>query len=129
MNDSTVGTGVGAFDYAAGWETSTGSTTKSGGDDHYSGVGGTVATLRFSGTGVTLVGSRAPWHGRAAVSIDGGPERVVDYYSATRQDQVRVFTSPVLARGEHVLKVRVLGTRSATSTGDVVTIDRADVSS
>ena len=129
VNDSTVGTGVGAFVYAAGWETSTGSTTKSGGDDHYSEVSGTVATLRFSGTGVTLVGSRAPWHGRAAVSIDGGPERVVDYYSATRRDQVRVFTSPVLARGEHVLKVRVLGTRSATSTGDVVTIDRADVSS
>ncbi len=129
VNNSVVGTGLGALSYSTGWQLSTGSTTKHAGDDHFSRTAGNAVSMRFSGTGVTLLGARAPWHGQAAVSIDGGPEKVVEYYAPTRRDKVPLFTSPVLPAGQHVLKVRVLSTRNGYSTGNTVTVDRVDVTS
>ena len=129
VNDAVLGTGLGAFSYSAGWQVATGSTTKFGGDDHYSSAAGAAVTLRFSGTSVSVIGSRAPWHGQAAISIDGGPERVVDWFGATRQDKVSMFRSAALPQGEHVLKIRVLGSHNAYSSGDTVTVDRVSITS
>lgn len=112
--------------YAGPWATST-DTSRYGGSDHYASAAGASASLRFTGTGVSLTGATAPWHGRSAVSIDGGPSTVVDLYSSTRIDSVRYFTSPVLSNGSHTLTLSVLGTRSAASGGTTVTLDRLDV--
>lgn len=96
-------------------------------DNHWSAAANTFYQVPFTGTQVRLYGARAPWHGIAAVSIDGGPETTVDTYAASRADGVLLWTSPVLAAGAHTLKVRVTGTKHANSTHTYVTADRVDV--
>ncbi|HMA46061.1 MAG TPA: hypothetical protein VKP11_02465, partial [Frankiaceae bacterium] len=72
VDDAAVGTGPNQFSYAGEWQTSAGA-GKYAGSDHYSATAGATATVRFTGTGITLYGAKAPWHGTATVSVDGGP--------------------------------------------------------
>jgi hypothetical protein len=126
LNDSSVGTAPGQFSYGGSWKSSTG-TAKFRGDDHYSSKRGNTYTVRFSGTRATLYAATAPWHGKAGLSVDGGPETTIDLYASEKADQVALFTTPVLAAGSHTLRVRVLGTRNVASSGNYVTADRVDV--
>jgi len=123
VNDSVTGTGLNEFEYVGNWSVGTGA-DKYEGDDHYSSTTDDYFQVRFDGTQIALYGAQAAWHGIAAVSIDGGPETEVDYYSSTRQDDVLLWTSDTLAAGEHTLKVRVTGTHNASSSGNTVTADR-----
>lgn len=68
-------------------------------DNSWSGTTNSYYQVRFNGTKIDLYGPRAPNHGIAAVSIDGGPETLVDFYSASRLDNILVWRSPVLASG------------------------------
>jgi lysophospholipase L1-like esterase len=97
------------------------------GDNHWSGVSGASYQVLFSGTQAHLYGAKAPWHGIAAVSVDGGAETTVDTYAATRADDVWLWSSPVLAAGPHSLKVRVTGQKNASSSGTYVVADRVDI--
>ena len=97
------------------------------GDNHWSNVASASYQVPFSGTQVKLYGARAPAHGIAAVSIDGGAETNVDTYAATRADGVLLWSSPVLAAGTHSMKVRVTGMKNVSSTNTYITADRADV--
>jgi hexosaminidase len=54
-------------------------------------------------------------------------ETMIDLYSTVKADQVGLFTSGLLAAGNHTLKVRALGTRNASSSGTYITADRVDV--
>lgn len=63
-------------------------------------------------------------HGLAAVSVDGGRETVVDYYSAVRAEAQVVYRSRLLAPGDHMLTLRVLGQRSPAASGTTVSLDR-----
>jgi hypothetical protein len=128
LNDGSVGTGVGQFSYNGSWLSSTGS-GKYLDQDHYANATGSSYTVRFSGTKAKLYASTAPWHGKAGVSLDGGPETTIDLYSAAKADQVPLYTSPTVTKGTHTLTVRALGTRNASSTGTYVTADRVDVTS
>jgi hypothetical protein len=96
-------------------------------DNHWSNVPGASYQVPFSGTQAHLYGARAPWHGIAAVSIDGGPETNVDTYAASRADGVWLWSSPVLAAGPHTLKVRVTGQKNASASGTYVVSDRVDI--
>ncbi|HEY8876862.1 MAG TPA: GDSL-type esterase/lipase family protein [Roseateles sp.] len=96
-------------------------------DNHWSSVTNASYQLPFTGTQVKLYGAQAPAHGIAAVSVDGGAETFVDAYSATRKDDVLLWTSPVLPAGTHTLKVRNTGARNANATGNFVVGDRVDV--
>ncbi|HJV69226.1 GDSL-type esterase/lipase family protein [Ideonella sp.] len=96
-------------------------------DNHWSNMPGASYQVPFSGTQVHLYGARAPWHGIAAVSIDGGPETNVDTYAASRADGVWLWSSPVLAAGPHTLKVRVTGQKNASASGTYVVADRVDI--
>jgi hypothetical protein len=127
INDNTTGSGANQFQYTGVWSSAAGDPLKYQGDDHYSNVSGSVARIGVTGTRIVLYGAKAPWHGIAAVSIDGGTPTMVDYYASTRQDGVAVYTSPPLTRGGHVLTVSVSGTRSAASTDTVVTVDQVSV--
>lgn len=79
---------------------------------------------------LTFVGIRVSWtaekkntHGIVAVSLDGGPEQMIDLYSAT-QDLTSVYTSPsTLEQGTHTLKIRVTGTKNSSSTGFYIVHD------
>ncbi|TMD46314.1 MAG: hypothetical protein E6I93_15385 [Chloroflexi bacterium] len=78
-----------------------------------------TATLIFSGTQIKFYGVTASWHGIGAVSIDGGAETNVDFYSVNKTGDVLLWTSPVLANGIHTFKLRVTGT--------IIVIDRVDI--
>lgn len=115
-----------AFSYAGTWNTSAGGGTFRS-QDRFTATPGNSYTLRFTGTQVALFASKDPRHGIAAVSVNGGAERFIDLYSATRADQVKVFTSRVLPRGTHTVRVRVTGWQNAKSGGSIVNADRMDV--
>jgi endoglucanase len=114
------------FTYAGTWRTSTGS-AKYQGDDHHSDVSGSTFSITFTGTSLALYSSRAPYHGIAAVSVDGGPESDVDLYDATRVDQALVFTTTTLANATHTVRVRVTGRKNPASSESIVNADRVDI--
>jgi hypothetical protein len=126
LNDSATGTALNQFSYSGTWRNATGA-GKYENDDHYSNSANSAYSVRFSGTRAKLFVSTAPWHGKAAVSVDGGPETTIDLYSSGKEDQVGLYTTPLLPRGTHTLTVRVLGTRNPASAGRYVTADRVDV--
>jgi hypothetical protein len=125
VNDAVLGSAPDAFSYAGTWRTSTGSTTKYLGDDHWSYTTGSSYTFRFTGTQVALYGAKASSHGQATVSVDGGTSTTIDQYASTRQENVLVYRSPVLAAGSHTVKVTVKGTKNASSTNFTIAVDRA----
>ncbi|WP_395838719.1 Ig-like domain-containing protein [Archangium violaceum] len=126
LNDGVVGTGQEQFEYTGTWEAGTG-TGKFQSDDHFSNTTGSSYVVRFSGTQAKLYGSVASHHGIASVSVDNGTAVDVDFYSATRQEQKLLWTSPVLSAGSHTLKVTVSGRKNASSSGYVITADRVDL--
>lgn len=117
------------FTYSSGWSRDATVSTKFQGDDHWSGTVGAVASYSFTGTQVAFFGSKASHHGLLGVSIDGGAETLVDQYSVTRADQVRMYTSPILLNGAHTITMRCAGQKNPTSSGTVVSVDRLDVTS
>lgn len=108
--------------WPSGWQTGAHSN-----DNHWSSVANAYYQVPFTGTQVKLFGGKAPSHGIAAVSVDGGPETLVDTYAAARADGVPLWSSPVLSAGSHTLKVRATGQKHASATNTFVTADRVDV--
>jgi endoglucanase len=114
------------FVYSGSWAVST-AAAKYLGDDHYSSTAGSSYTVSFRGTQVMLFAAVAPYHGIAAISLDGSSPLNVDLYSPTRVDQTLVYTSTVLASGTHTLTVTVTGRKNAASTDVILNADRADI--
>jgi lysophospholipase L1-like esterase len=96
-------------------------------DNRWSNVTNASYEVQFTGTQAHLYGGKAPWHGIAAVSVDGGPEVMVDTYGETRSDGAWLWSSAVLSPGPHKLKVRVTGMKNANATGSYITADRVDI--
>jgi lysophospholipase L1-like esterase len=96
-------------------------------DNRWSTVANASYQVPFNGTQVKLYGGKASSHGIAAVSVDGGAETFVDTYAAVRNDNTLLWSSPVLPAGDHTLRVRVTGSRNASSSNTFVTADRVDV--
>ncbi|WP_158852931.1 RICIN domain-containing protein [Saccharothrix deserti] len=124
---STVDDAASTVSYTGTWGHATSETGPYAGTNSYSDVTGDTATLNFVGTGVTLRAVTAPSHGIAAVSIDGGPETMVDQYSAVRTGDAPVWTSPRLASGSHTIRVRVTGTQRPAAGDNWVTVDRLEI--
>ena len=61
---------------------------------------GDVATVRFVGTRIRYYGATESNRGMMAVSIDGGPETIVDQYGVTRGKKM-FWQSEVLPSGHH----------------------------
>jgi len=101
-------------------------TTYTNGTYRYSRWAGTKMTYRFTGTGVTWIGPRAPFYGKADVYIDGVRRATVSQYGPLGW-RCPVWDSGTLARGTHTLEIRVLGTKVSESTGAVVVVDSFDV--
>jgi hypothetical protein len=126
VNDNTLGSAANQFEYVGAWSYGSQSGAYQS-DNHWSNASGAYYQVDFSGSQVDLYMGKAPSHGIAAVSIDGGPETMVDLYAAARADQSLVYTSPTLAAGAHTLKVRVTATRNPSSGGTFVIADRVDI--
>jgi hypothetical protein len=115
-----------AFRYTGTWRTSS-DPAKFQGDDHFSDAANDAYTVSFTGRQVKLYAATAPWHGKAAISVDGTAETTVDFYSPSRVDQALVYVSAPLTASPHTATVRVTGSKNTNSTGTVVTADRADI--
>ena len=84
---------------------------------------GAQASLRFSGTSLTLLTLRGPTRGQAEIVVDGRSVRTIDLYAPERGfASIRVASG--LAEGPHTARVVVLGTRHRASEGSGVAIDR-----
>lgn len=80
-------------------------------------------TTKFTGTKIEWVTERRFNHGIVAISIDNGPEAMVDQYAATESKQQVLFTSPTLTAGIHTIKLRVTGNKNAAATEPYIVHD------
>jgi len=105
-----------------------------GGSVFYSTTTNGTATFAFEGTGIAIVYAKWLNRGIAAVSVDGGPETLVDMYApgiagnlATVQTQQVTQIASGLTNGPHTVTIRVTGTRNPASTDNLINIDAYDV--
>jgi hypothetical protein len=80
-----------------------------GGRVHYTRSSGATAMVRFSGSGVALIGPKGPGRGRSAIYIDGHYVTTIDQ-TATSFVARRGLLVRSLAAGSHTLVVKALGT-------------------
>lgn len=129
INDTVTGTGLGQFNYSGAWSTDTTTAPNAyQANNHYTNASGAFYQVQFSGTQIKVYTQKGGDVGISGISIDGGAEALVDEYAANRQDQVLVYTSPVLTNGTHALKVRNTGTKNGASSGTYLIADRVDTS-
>jgi hypothetical protein len=85
---------------------------------------GAEATVTFEGTGFILVGPYLPTCGKAEVSLDGKPSKVVDCYpdEASRKGSESLYHAFGLAKGKHTVHVRVLGESIFDSKGTDIAV-------
>ncbi len=119
------GTGLNQIRYVGTWNLAQGgaSDPRYLNNDHYESNNNKndYFEVRFKGVKIDVFATVASHHGTGMASIDGGAETKVNYKATQRGEQVLVWSSPILANREHVLKIRVFG-------DGVVTADRFDVS-
>jgi hypothetical protein len=78
----------------------------------------------LGGSTVAWVSTTGPDRGMATVSVDGGAPTTVDLYSPTLRPATVVWQATGLGTATgHTIKVTVLSTRNAASTGNKVDID------
>jgi len=128
VDDRVTGTGPNQFNYTGAWQ----SCTNCGADlfagtNSWDNVAGDQVTVAFTGTQIRFYGVRDPRHGIGMVSIDGGPETTVDFYTATRQGNSLLWTSPTLPPGTHTFRLRVTGTANPSATNSWVVPDRVEI--
>ncbi|OPH50415.1 hypothetical protein BC351_07065 [Paenibacillus ferrarius] len=129
VNDNVTGAGADQFVYGPDWGYAASESGAFSGDNHYSNTSDAYALLYFTGSKVQLYGAKNNNQGIAAISIDDGPETLVDTYASSRSDQQLLFESKNLANQGHVLRIRLTGQKSASANNTFVSIDRADIQS
>ena len=127
IDDATIGTALGQFQYTGTWSIATG-TGKYQGGDHFTNTAGARLSLRFRGTAIALHAAKAPHHGIARLSIDGGGAVDVDLYAAARVEDASVFTRANLTNGDHVLVLEATGGGNPAAQGTTISVDRVVVS-
>src|SRR5262249_26938798 len=131
VDDSVQGTGQNQINYMGSSWSHLSPSSVSGTFDttvSYDNTTNDSATITFTGQQIRLYSNELNNLGIAAVSVDGGPETMVDLYSPNPLGDVLVYTSAALSAGTHTLKVRNTGTHDANSTGTFITIDRFNIS-
>jgi uncharacterized protein YjbI with pentapeptide repeats len=128
-DDWMRGTAANQFNFSGSWNTCRhcGNGSLYAGTRSQSKTSNDTMTFPFTGVKATLYGLKAPSHGIGAVSIDNGAETNIDFYNATLIGDQLLWTSPVLAAGNHTLKVRVTNTKSSSATDTYVVVDRVAV--
>ena len=125
VNDDETGTGLNQYEFVGSWMTGSNIYAYKG-DVTFSNTTNNYYQVRFEGTQIKLYSEKGTVMGIVAVSIDGGAETLVDLYAPAEEaaGNVLVYTSPLLAPGQHTLKVRVTGTKNASSGGTWHVADR-----
>ncbi|MEP6560296.1 MAG: hypothetical protein ABJD68_04360, partial [Nakamurella sp.] len=125
--DDSVTTGSNSFAYTGSSWTNCGNCNSAAyqGSYHYGYATADKVTFTFNGTQAKVYGFKEPAGGIATVSVDGGASVDVNYYAA-KQTLTNVYSSPVLASGQHKVTFTVSG-RKTSGTSPTINIDRADV--
>jgi hypothetical protein len=129
FNDTSTGTGQNQFEYVGTWNVTTGLAGNYLDDDHHSQATNDYYNFDFTGTQVKVYSQKSGMMGIIAYSIDGGAETNVDQYNSTTSYNTLVYTSPMLTNASHTLKVRVTGTKNASSTKYYAVADRVVITS
>jgi hypothetical protein len=131
INDNTTGTGDGQWDYGMGgnWFYYNGANISSAyqGDEHYAFTTNVTGTFRFTGTQVKIYTVKESAGGNIGYTLDANPEVILSNYSPMIMGNTLSFVSPVVANGPHTLVIRVVGTHEAASSGNAITVDKAEV--
>ncbi len=88
---------------------------------------GAVATLRFRGTGLSVVGRCSQEGGRADVYLDGEKAGEIDAYVVPRTHDNDYWHVTALKSGEHTLRIVTRADKDERSTGTQIGIERAIV--
>jgi hypothetical protein len=130
INDNTTGTGNNQWDYGmGGWFYYNGANISSAyqGDEHYAFTTNVTGTFRFNGTEVKIYTVRESAGGFIGYSLDGGPEVQLSNYSPTIAGNTFSYDSGVVMAGPHTLVIRVEGSHEPSSSGNAITVDKAEV--
>lgn len=102
----------------------------SGGGYVYSHWKDVALEAQVSGTSVSWIGPKQPNYGKAEVYVDGQYMETVDCYAprANATISTTLWKSPTLSPGAHVVRIKVLDERNASSTGSIVVVDRFESS-
>jgi hypothetical protein len=117
-----------AVSLSPGWTQSSDHGGWSGGAAVQSTVAKATVSFTFTGNSVRWLGARGRDMGKALVSVDGGPARVVDLF-ARPNDELRtpITTFYDLGEGQHTLTIEVTGEKNKEATAAIVVVDAFDV--
>jgi hypothetical protein len=125
---TTVDDNHSSVSYSSGW----GSYTANPGylnTEHYSETTGSVATFTFTGTQARYYGYKRNDLGYAEISVDDVIKASVDCYSSSAIYDTMLYETAVLASGTHTLKIKVAGTKNASSSGTEIICDAFEYTS
>ncbi len=127
IEDNEVGTGADQVSYTGNWLACGGCVPPTPNSSfRYSAVAGNTATIRFTGTQISVYGIREKHGGLTSISVDFGLSTTVDSYAPTSSVAL-LFTSSRLINGVHILQILNTGERNPASDGTVTAFDRAGV--
>ncbi|MCL9759646.1 endoglucanase [Frankia sp. AiPa1] len=127
IEDNVTGVGNDQVSYTGSWVTCGGCVPPTPNNTfRYSTVAGSTATIRFTGTQITIYGIREPHGGQMSISVDFGLATLVDTYAPT-SSVATLFTSRALIYGTHTLQILNTGQRNPASDSTVTAFDRAGV--
>ncbi len=98
-----------AVRYRGTWSTVTNAVHK-GGQAVQSSVRGSSASLTFTGTGFTWIGSRGPTRGQAKIYLDGRYVRTVNLYASQFGPSTSLYTAWFSNERSRTFKIVVVGT-------------------
>ncbi|CAN5432616.1 hypothetical protein BH20CHL6_BH20CHL6_11860 [soil metagenome] len=111
-----------AITYPGSW-TNASSSSFYGGALRHSSITGRSATFTCTGRDLAFVSTKAANRGRVEITLDGGTPQIVDLYRSSVAYRQIVWAAHFAGAVSHSVKVRVLGTRNAASTGNRVDLD------
>ena len=94
--------------FSAGWQAAK-SSTLSGGGMLYSTTPAASAAIKFTGTQIALIGSRAASYGDMVVKLDGTPAQTVKLKSSTTVNGAKVWSASGLSNTTHSVTITVVG--------------------
>lgn len=111
------------------WLGGTGDWTKHVSNDYINGTihtgtqAGASFIYKFKGSGIEWYGCKSPYHGKAAVWIDGKWQERINLYSENTYCQQIIWKHDDLDYGLHTIKVTVLGTQDKRANGRRIDVD------
>lgn len=129
VSHSDMGEGLAYMQYTGIWEVCADRVKALNGAEHFADTADACFTLDFEGSRIKWYTSKENNAGIAAVSVDDGPETLVDLYTYCTVPQYSrfVYDSGILTPGRHTFRVRVTGTKNEYSKGCRVYHDRVEI--